>query len=139
MITKDTFIVSETALQPTLATEHSAGFDLHSLFDYEIQIGETHVLETGVALNMPYGYYAMVCSRSGMAAKNHTFVLNAPGIIDADYEDTIKVILHNVGHRPFLCKKGDRIAQLVFVPVVQVANALKTSTERVGGLGSTGK
>lgn len=139
MITKDTFVVSAGAKQPTLATEHSAGFDLHAFDDYEIQIGQTVILETGVSLKMPYGYYAMVCSRSGMAAKSSTFVLNAPGIIDADYTDTIKVILHNTGHRPFNCKKGDRIAQLVFVPVVQVATALKTSVERVGGLGSTGK
>lgn len=138
MITKDTFIVSETAVQPTLATEHSAGFDLHSMFEYEVQIGQTMVLETGVALNMPSGYYAMVCSRSGMAAKSATFVLNAPGIIDSDYEDTIKVILHNTGHRPFMCKKGDRIAQLVFMRSVDISERLKPDIYREGGLGSTG-
>jgi dUTP pyrophosphatase len=87
---------------------------------------------------MPYGYYAMVCSRSGLAAKSSVFVLNAPGIIDADYKDTLKVIIHNGGHRPFVCKQGDRIAQLVFMPTVQVANALKPAKERSGGLGSTG-
>ena len=138
MITKDTFVVSEGAKQPTMATTQSAGFDLHSLFDYEVGIGQTAVLETGVSLEMPYGYYAMVCSRSGLAAKSSVFVLNAPGIIDADYKDTLKVIIHNGGHRPFVCKQGDRIAQLVFMPTVQVANALKPAKERSGGLGSTG-
>lgn len=139
MITAATFVVDEKAKRPTLATEKSVGFDLYALDESEIQIRETRIIDTGVRINMPYGHYAMVCSRSGLAAKNQIFVLNAPGIIDGDYKDTVKVILCNMGNRPFVCKAGDRIAQLVFAPIVPVANELLPAVERVGGLGSTGK
>jgi len=82
--------------------------------------------------------YAMVCSRSGLAAKEGIAVLNAPGIIDADYADTIKVILINHGHYPVQINKGDRIAQLVLSYAYRRTELVKDE-DRQGGLGSTDK
>ena len=138
-ITKDVFNVIDGAIMPTIATDKSVGFDLYATDDGELYQGTSAILGTGVSLNMPDGYYAMVCSRSGLAAKSQTFVLNAPGIIDADYKDELKVIIFNAGYRPFIWKKGDRIAQLVFVEMPVIAEELLPSESRVGGLGSTGK
>jgi len=82
--------------------------------------------------------FAMVCSRSGLAAREGVIVLNAPGIIDADYEDTIKVILYNADHtRTVRISQGDRIAQLVFAYAYRRTELVKKE-QRTGGLGSTG-
>lgn len=81
---------------------------------------------------------AMVCSRSGLTAKHGIIVLNAPGIIDADYEETIKVILFNTSEQAILVAKGDRIAQLVFTYAHRQLELVKDE-DRQGGLGSTGE
>jgi dUTP pyrophosphatase len=79
----------------------------------------------------------MVCSRSGLAAKEGVIVLNAPGIIDADYEDTIKVVLFNTSDRVVRLHEGARIAQLVFAYAYRHLELIKDEY-RQGGLGSTG-
>lgn len=81
---------------------------------------------------------AMVCSRSGLAAQSGVIVLNAPGIVDADYEDTIKVILYNTNPGPVELLKGTRIAQLVFVYAYRRTELVKED-DRQGGIGSTGE
>jgi dUTP pyrophosphatase len=81
--------------------------------------------------------FAMVCSRSGLAVRDGVIVLNAPGIVDADYEDTIKVILLNTGDSPVRLTAGTRIAQLVFAFAYRRAELVKEE-DRQGGLGSTG-
>jgi dUTP pyrophosphatase len=81
--------------------------------------------------------FAMVCSRSGLAAKEGVIVLNAPGIIDADYEDTIKVVLFNTSDRVVRLHEGARIAQLVFAYAYRHLELIKDEY-RQGGLGSTG-
>jgi dUTP pyrophosphatase len=97
---------------------------------------------TGLALAIPHGYEIQVRPRSGLALKHGISVPNAPGTIDSDYRGELKVILINHGQTPFEVRRGDRIAQLVFAPVVQ-ASWLKVDdldeTERgAGGFGSTG-
>lgn len=133
-------------------TKFSAGLDLCSQEDVRITTGRRAVVDTGVYLkdvmppDMHFGRtegtdvvsYAMVCSRSGLAAKEGVAVLNAPGIVDADYADTIKVILINHGHYPVQIQKGDRIAQLVFSYAYRKTELVKDE-ERAGGLGSTGE
>lgn len=81
--------------------------------------------------------FAMVCSRSGLAAKEGIVVLNAPGIIDCDYEDTIKVILFNSGDSLVRLTAGARIAQLVFAYAYRRTELVRDE-QRTGGLGSTG-
>lgn len=124
-------------------TRHSAGLDLQSQEDARLTTGRRVLLDTGVYLKdvlpegIPETAFAMVCSRSGLAIKQGIAVLNAPGIIDLDYTDTIKVCLVNHGHYPVHIQKGDRIAQLVFCSAYRRPELVKDE-ERTGGHGSTG-
>ena len=120
---------------PTRATKLSAGYDLRSPGDIVIPAGATVGVDTGTYVVMPWDLCALVCSRSGLALRGLA-VANAPGIIDADYTDTIKVLLHNRTQCDWVIEAGDRIAQLVFVPFV--VNDDVPVSERTGGLGSTG-
>ena len=120
---------------PTRATQASAGYDLRSPIDAVIPAGKTLAIGTGTIVQMSSDIVGMVCSRSGLALRGLT-VANAPGIIDADYSDTIRVILYNRTAHDFVVEAGDRIAQLVFVPVV-LGNDI-VAEQRIGGLGSTG-
>ena len=122
-------------VKPTRATKHSAGYDLRSQLDIIIPAGATVGIDTGTFVEIPRQLCGMVCSRSGLALRGLA-VANAPGIIDADYADTIKVLLHNRTQGDWVIEKGERIAQLVFVEYKTGFDA--PQDERVGGLGSTG-
>ncbi len=136
--------VSTKAVIPNRATEGSAGFDLHACIDTPVSItpGIRVLISTGIAIEIPNNYCGMVCSRSGLASKHGIFVLNAPGIIDSDYRGEIKVILCNFGKETVVIENGQRIAQLVIVPVATPELRLTTQvseTDRgTGGFGSTG-
>ena len=132
-------------------TLQSAGLDLQSQEDHvRLTTGRFATFDTGVylkdvlpdaariQLNPHVVLCGMVCPRSGLAAKHGVTVLNAPGIIDLDYPDTIKVILINLGNYPVEIMKGDRIAQLVFTSSYRRAE-LVNDEERTSGLGSTGR
>jgi dUTP pyrophosphatase len=152
--------ISKDAIIPSKSNEGDAGYDLYASENREIFPGDTVVVKTGIVMEMvgdlvhspsrmaPIHYpVAMVCSRSGMAAKNSVFCLNAPGIIDYGYRGEICVILYNAKTSPFdfySVKKGDRIAQLVFMlasnPEIVEVEELDSNTERgEGGFGSSGK
>ena len=131
---------------PSFATEGSAGIDLTSDEDHDLEAGKTHLFRVGLCIAVPEGYVGLVCSRSGLALKHGVIVLNAPGILDSDYRgdsDIVGVILHNTGaaHQSYKVAKGDRIAQLVIVPHARFEMKeidSMDSTSR-GGWGSTGK
>jgi dUTP pyrophosphatase len=97
---------------------------------------------TGLAIALPVGYEAQVRPRSGLAIKHGITVVNAPGTIDADYRGEIVVLLVNLGSEPFSIAPGDRVAQLVVAPVVQVqleeVDALDETARGSGGFGHTG-
>lgn len=136
-------ILTDDASQiPVYQTSGSAACDLKSTDELVIPSGSRVTVGTGIKLEIPNGFGAMVCSRSGLAAKNGIQVLNAPGIIDTDYRGEIKVILHNSGQSEFIIKKGDRIAQLLFFPIFQAifqrAELIENTARGEGGLGSTG-
>lgn len=128
-------------------TKLSAGLDLCAAQSLTLRPLGRAVVDTGVYLRdvLPPDLLvltdvvpcAMVCSRSGLAAKHGVIVLNAPGIVDADYEDTIKVILHNTSTYSKNIEAGERIAQLVFVYAYRRPELVKDE-DRQGGLGSTG-
>ena len=120
---------------PTRATKYSAGYDLRSPGDIVIPAGATVGVDTGTYVSMPVDLCALVCSRSGLALRGLA-VANAPGIIDADYGDTIKVLLHNRTQGDWVIERGERIAQVVFVQYYTGDDV--PLDERVGGLGSTG-
>lgn len=132
---------------PTYATPGSAAMDLRACIETPLVLapGAVSLVKTGLAINMmDPGLVAVVASRSGLALKHRVFVLNAPGIVDADYHGEIGVVLANMGEEAYTVEPGERIAQLLFQPVVQVAlhyvEKFSSETERgEGGFGSTGK
>ena len=129
---------------PTYATPLSAGVDLRAAIDQTLilpPLGRIAV-PTGLAVALPEGYEAQVRPRSGLALNDGVTVLNSPGTIDADYRGEIKVILINLSHRPFAIERGQRIAQLVVAPVIQIGwqevHVLEKTERGEGGHGSTG-
>ena len=136
--------LTASATPPTRGTPQSAGFDLSSDSKHSVilGIGETATVSTGIAVEIPPGYVGMVCPRSGLAAKHGITVLNAPGIIDADYRGELKVLLINHGLERFSFKHGDRIAQLVITSApeftVEEISDLSTTVRGTSGFGSTG-
>lgn len=136
--------LSGRAILPTRATEGSAGFDLYACLEQTVYINpKARVLvSTGVAVEIPNSHCGMVCSRSGLAVKQGIFVLNAPGIIDSDYRGEIKIILCNLSSEISTIEHGQRIAQLVIVPIVipelHLVNTVSATDRGTGGFGSTG-
>ena len=139
-------VIKFTGQQPTRATSGSAAYDLRfapkSGDLVTVHSRSTKTLPTGLSIELPEGYAALVCSRSGLAAKHGIQVLNAPGVIDSDYRGEIGVILHNNSDNCVVFRAGDRIAQLMIVPVLQVdwvsVDALGETDRGDGGFGSTG-
>lgn len=137
-------------MKPQYQTTHSAGLDLSAKESVVLFPHSRSIVDTGVYLKdvLPPDLcskaadktdavpYAMVCSRSGLAADYGVIVLNAPGIVDADYENTIKVILHNTSGFIREFPAGTRIAQLVFSYAYRRTALIKNEV-RQGGLGST--
>ncbi len=132
---------------PSYATDGSAAMDLRACLDGIVTIppGGRLLIETGIAINMmDPGLVAIVAARSGMSLKHGVRVAQGIGVIDSDYHGEICVILANDSDKPYHVEPGDRIAQLMFQPVVQVTlnfvDEFSTETERgAGGFGSTGK
>lgn len=127
---------------PKYATVGSACFDFYSYIKRRISSGQTVIVDTGLAAEVPKGYMLELRPRSGLSSQG-IMLANAPGTIDSDYRGSIKVILHNSSRNTFIINKNDRIAQgrlvrLLEVELVEVEEL--TETERgEGGLGSTGK
>lgn len=119
--------------------------DLHAALDKPIDLepGAAVAVPTGLAMAIPGGFEGQVRPRSGLAAKHKVTVLNAPGTIDSDFRGEVKVLLINLGRERFTINHGERVAQLVIAPVVQMRVAVVeelSETERgAGGFGSTGR
>lgn len=132
---------------PSYATDGSAALDLRACIAEAVTLepGGRALVKTGLAINMmDPGLVAIVASRSGLSLKHGVRVAQGIGVIDADYHGEIGVILANDGQLPYVVQPGERIAQLMFQPVVQVAlqvvEDFSTETGRgEGGFGSTGK
>ncbi|QCT94447.1 dUTP diphosphatase [Caminibacter mediatlanticus TB-2] len=131
------------AILPKYQTDEAAGFDLHSIENVVIKVGERKLISTGLAFEIEKGFEAQIRPRSGLAFKYGITVLNSPGTIDSDYRGEIKVLLINLGEEDFEIKKGDRISQVVIAPVIQaeiIEVEILSNTQRgSGGFGSTGK
>lgn len=131
---------------PTYATLGSAGLDLRALLDQQLvlQPGETKLIPTGLSIHVADpNLAAVILPRSGLGHKNGIVLGNLVGLIDSDYQGPLMVSLWNRGQQPFTVEVGDRIAQLVFVPVVQAEFNLVTdftaSKRGEGGFGHSGK
>lgn len=139
-------LLTKTAKLPVRATEGSAGYDLRADIPAPMVIrrGETKSVPTGIAIALPSkDFVAVVCARSGLAVRHGIALANGVGIIDSDYRGEIKVGLFNRGSADFEIAPGERIAQLLIMPVetpelIPVENI--SETERGdGGFGSTGR
>lgn len=125
-------------------TEHAAGMDIVAAVKEKVILkpGETKLIPTGLKIAVPNGYEAQVRPRSGLALKKNIGVLNSPGTIDSDYRGEVGIILTNFGKEDFEVNRGDRIAQMVIAPVIQVkiveVAELDETTRGAGGFGSTG-
>jgi dUTP pyrophosphatase len=130
---------------PAYATADAAGMDLRANLDAALilQPLERTLVPTGLFMELPSGFEAQIRPRSGLAIKQGLTLLNTPGTIDADYRGEIKIIMINLSNEPQTIQHGDRIAQMVVAPFVQVVlDEVKelSETERgSGGFGHTGK
>jgi dUTP pyrophosphatase len=131
---------------PQYATHGAAGLDLRACLDEHLHVapGETHLVPTGFAMHIADPHLAAVLlPRSGLGHKNGIVLGNLVGLIDSDYQGQLFVSIWNRGSEPFTIEPGDRIAQMVFVPVVQaefrIVPDFKTSARGAGGFGSSGR
>lgn len=131
---------------PGYATPGSAGLDLRACLDQPLTLspGETALIPTGIAMHLADpGLAAVILPRSGLGHKHGIVLGNLVGLIDSDYQGQLMVSCWNRGKEPFTIEIGDRIAQLVIVPVVQasfeVVDEFDASTRGQGGFGSTGR
>ena len=132
------------AVLPTRAHEGDAGLDLHAVEAAHIGPGERWGVGTGIAVEIPEGHGGLVLPRSGLAREHGISLVNSPGLIDSGYRGEVRVLLlNNDPAETFRVEAGDRIAQLVIVPVVLAepveAAALAESARGDGGFGSSGR
>ena len=130
---------------PYYATAGAAALDLHACTDDEtvIPAGGRVMIPTGFAAAIPEGYVGIMAVRSSMGAKNGINLANGIGVIDSDYRGELRVTLHNTTDTPYTVQSGDRIAQLMVIPVacppIEVVDELPETGRGAGGFGSTGR
>ncbi len=136
--------LSDKATEPRYATDGSLGMDLSAALSEPVVIkpGERVAVPTGIAIQIPDGWGAFVFPRSGLSLKSGITMCNCVGVIDTDYTGELKAAVINVSDKEFTVNSGDRIAQLVFLPVEKArlvsAEELDNTDRGDGGFGSTG-
>jgi len=132
----------EDAILPAKAHEDDAGYDLFANQDAILRPGQSALLPTGIAIELPPMTEAQIRPRSGLALRERVSVLNAPGTIDAGYRGEIGVILINHGDKDFVVAKGMKIAQMVICQLPETTlvevTSLSDTSRGGGGFGSTG-
>ena len=137
--------LNENAIVPTYGSPFSAGADLYACEEGDVVIaaGETKLVHTGLALEIPEGLVGLIYARSGLASKRGLAPANKVGVIDSDSRGEIMVALHNHGLSDQTVAVGERIAQIVFTPYVSadfdLVDELSDTVRGEGGFGSTGR
>ncbi len=129
------------AIIPKYMTNGASGADIFSNENTIIKPGEVKLVSTGIFIEIPEDYECQIRPRSGLSYKHKILILNTPGTIDSDYRGEVKIIMYNLSNKDFEIKQGDRIAQMIFAPIVKAEfiNDDLSSTERNdGGFGHTG-
>lgn len=145
MLTINIKKLDPNAKVPTFGSPFAAGFDLYACNSRPITIpaGETVLIHTGLAMEIPVGYGGFVYARSGLATKKGLAPANKVGVIDADYRGEILVALHNQSKIDQEIDAGERIAQMVIAPFLKVdfqeVDRLEETGRGSGGFGSTGR
>ena len=130
---------------PYYATDGAAALDLHACTDGDTVLlpHERVMIPTGIAVAIPEGYVGIMAVRSSMGAKHGINLANGIGVIDSDYRGQLHVTLYNTTEAPYTVHSGDRIAQLMVMPVlrpaIKVVDALPETERGTGGFGSTGR
>ena len=136
---------NKEVITPKYKTDGSSGVDLSAFLDKEIVIkpNSSELIPTGLQVAIPEELEIQIRPRSGLAAKERIGVLNSPGTIDSDYRGELKIILFNHSNKDFIINNGDRIAQMVLVPIFKMefeeVDSLPDTVRGQGGFGSTGK
>ena len=138
--------LQEKAMVPTSGSSKAAGYDLYACLEGEsltIEPHSTAMVGTGLAAAIPEGYFGGIFARSGLAAKQGLRPANCVGVVDADYRGEIKVALHNDTDQPRTIGDGERIAQMVVLPFLEVSfqtvSELDETERGEGGFGHTGR
>jgi dUTP pyrophosphatase len=137
--------LTETAVLPERGSAYAAGYDLFADIKENVVIKAhtTAMIPTGLAMELPEGYWGGIFARSGLAAKESLRPANCVGVVDADYRGEVKVALHNDSDESRMITPGQKVAQLVVVPFLSVefdeVEELSDTVRGVGGFGSTGK
>ena len=136
---------NKEVITPKYKTDGSSGVDLSAFLEKEVVIkpNSSDLIPTGLQVAIPEEFEIQIRPRSGLAAKESIGVLNSPGTIDSDYRGELKIILFNHGNKDFIINNGDRIAQMVLVPILKMefeeVDSLPDTIRGQGGFGSTGK
>ena len=136
--------LNEKATVPTYGSAFAAGADLYACEDAPVTIepGQTKLVHTGLAMEIPAGLVGLIYARSGLASKKGLAPANKVGVIDSDYRGEVMVALHNHGTVAQTVEAGERIAQIVFAPYYaadfSVVDTLDDTVRGAGGFGSTG-
>ncbi len=136
--------LNDNAIIPTYGSEYAAGADLYAcvLDTITIAPGETKLIPTGLAMELPIGYAGLIYARSGLASKKGLAPANKVGVVDSDYRGEVMVALHNHSNTPASIDPQERIAQLVITPyiaaVFNTVDTLDDTARGTGGFGSTG-
>ena len=136
--------LNENAIVPTYGTPFAAGADLYALpeGDIKLQPGDTVMIHTGVAMEIPDGTAAFIFARSGIATKRGLAPANKVGVIDSDYRGEIMVPIHNHSKEEQIIVSGERVAQMVIMHYVKAefteCETLEETERNVSGFGSTG-
>ena len=135
--------LTKYAHSPSKAHAADACYDLRASSEETINPNGFATIRTELAIRVPTGHVGLIMSRSGLASKHGIFVLNAPGIIDAEYSGEIKIVLGNMGKKTYLVERGDKMAQFMMQPLMQL-NLLRgddmiwSGTRGDNGFGSSG-
>lgn len=136
--------LNQNCITPKYMTAGAAAMDVFACVDAAETLlpGERRLIPTGFAMQLPKGYAAILCARSGLAFKNGVALANGVGVIDSDYTGEVKVALINNSDKPFTVENGMRIAQMMIIPVIHgvpfEVDELDETSRGDGGFGSTG-
>jgi len=132
--------VNPAAILPTRAHPDDAGLDLYNLEDFQLEPGQGKAVKTGIALAVPGGHVGLVADRSSLGKRG---LKTAGGVIDAGYRGEIHIVLWNISSEIFELKRGERLAQLLLIPIstpaVEEVTSLDETARGAKGFGSSGK
>lgn len=138
--------VSDGAIEPSRGSTQSAGLDLYAVAEGDgimIEPGATAMISTGLCMEIPEGYFGAVYARSGLASKKGLRPANCVGVIDSDYRGEVTVAIHNDSRKARCVRNGDRVAQLVVMPYLNISmnevSEISKTDRDTGGFGSTGR